>query len=236
MAEAESKQEVSEDERCGRCGASVTASMELCPECGGLLAAYRAAETVATPPSLFPARTDTVIEAPQLEPETDLRPNERALDPATAASEELQTARAVLIAALSAHGRRLTSVARVHISESRDSSAPSNAPTPVRPAPRRPPLARPAARVDVNSYPLKPARVPRGKRPGRPGLVTTSPVEPALLIGAVLLAIAVGLVVCASLTSLRLVAFAAFLSGALGIFALVIAVLAVLIQRDRRRP
>lgn len=231
MPDAETNEPIGKStpgERCGRCGEIVVEASELCPYCGALLAAYRTAETAAIPPSSPPVRTQIVI--PDREPGVAIEP---ALEPnVPAVSNELRAARIALLATLIAPERQLMAAVRAesHAIEPRPSeSKPIERPKLLTSAEAKPsPVATVTGQV---AHPPTPTPV----RPKKPGFVSVAPVEPVMIIGSILVGIAFALVVCASLTSSRSVAIVAFFCGAVGIFAAIVAVLAVLIQRDRNR-
>lgn len=220
------------DERCGLCGASVTSSGDLCPVCGALLSAYRTADMATMPPSPEPAPAKIV--APRPAPRNEPEPAVQPLAPGP--SEELRAARQALLAMLVAPERRLIDTVRPPEPRLGQTSSPPAVKTGVAapPIPHHRPAGQPAVVTDLPRLrTTRPVSTPvraQGK-----GFVSTSPVEPVLLIGVLLLVTACLLVACASLASVRSVAIFGFFFGIVGILAIAIAVLAVLVQRDRRR-
>jgi hypothetical protein len=217
-----------EIERCGQCGMPVQASDALCPHCGALLAAYRA-------PDAIPIPSPEEAAPPRPTPDLVTQNLEVTRVPGVPVDmEALKAARVTLLRTLMASQQRFIAV----VEEGADTAGGELLEREATPVPTQPfvkiPSSGAAPSPKVQPRPAKPPAA-AASRPRRQGFVVTSPVEPLLLMGATLFAIAVVLVICASLASLRSVAVVAFLCGTAGIFAVVLGLLAVLVQRDRRR-
>jgi hypothetical protein len=219
-------------ERCGRCHGAISAGdAELCPHCGALLAAYRTAETVALPAAPDPVQTEIVIPHREARDVTEPASQPRASEP----TEELKTARAELLAALLAPERQMLSVVEAASNVNEATPSPIVEPGPVPPPTHAAKSAAKSVNIAKEPKPVKVHQTTFRVRTNRRGFVPSGPVEPVLLGGAVIFALAIVLLICASVASLRSVAYIAFFFGSIGIFVILIAVLAVLVQRDRRR-
>lgn len=229
-------------ERCGRCGAAVPDGGPVCSTCGALLDAYRA-------PSDTPAS--------QVEPSVAWEPATRpgpipgaGSNPITAEWEKALESESAEPAKAGSEPEELPSQDRPSEEQSFvDLAAPSENPAEVEPSSgaiaddssvRPPPVPQPSgfgAGTSAVTQPrprIRPATAPPEQtRPRKPGYVARGTVEPVLLSGAILLVLAICMVVFASLVSVGEIAAIGFVFGALGIVAVVVAVLVALIRHER---
>lgn len=215
-------------ERCGACGTVVPAGSELCPACGALLDAYR------TPPTVDPLPEASTAEVPQ--PNIIKMPAEGAVAIGTAAGVDpmLLDARRRLVRTLAAPSREL-----IDVVERREAEQPTTVavepPQPERarepeirqPIPR-PSSVRPASnarRVNLTPPPS----------PKRPGYVVRGTVEPIILVGVALFLIACFVAAVGSLLGSSAWQGVGLSIAAIGVIAVIGAILVALVRRDSER-
>jgi hypothetical protein len=216
-------------EQCGACGAVVPAGSELCPDCGALLDAYR------TPPVHDPIANSPVAAVPrpvvvQTPPsESAAPPREAGVDPA------LVDARRLLVRSLAEPKRELMAVLERHEVEE---PAANDAVEP--PQPERAP--EPQIRQTIQrSGPTRPAsntrRVSQAppSSPKRPGYVVRGTVEPIILIGVSLFLIACVVAAVGSLSGSATWLGIGLAIAAIGVIAVISAILVALVRHDRER-
>lgn len=231
-------------EACGRCGATVAGGLDVCPECGALLAAYR------TPVGLTDAPPDSpIVDAPVA---PDVIPGESPPQEAIARldvvpssvsqSESIPTpesmplpgldeARAALLSTLLVPGHRL--VEEIETKVRRDAQPHEIAVHPVSlksvvPTSRsedRPPIQRADTRPSAPPQPL----------PKKPGFVSIGSIEPVILLGCTIFAIAVFVGFCSSLGYFRRASSLALVLGTFGVVTIIFAMLIALVRKDQNR-
>jgi hypothetical protein len=217
-------------DRCGQCGEPVPEGATVCPACGALLAAYRAAPESPESPEFFDSDDSVLLKViEEIEPEKLVTaPDEPVFDDDLA--DDLY------------HSRDEFETLIQDAFEELDERADSESPPEPHPAQARAlPIVEPAvspptvrSRPATQSRPIerKPNRPTHPARPHKPGYVARGTVEPVLLLGFTLLVLAGCLVALASLLSVDGAAIAGFTLGAVGIIAIVVAVLIALIRRE----
>ena len=216
-------------EQCGSCGETVPAGSALCPACGALLDAYRtppAYDPLAELPTAAEPRPN-VVQTPPIG--SAARPREAGVDP------ELLDARRRLVRSLAEPKRELMAVL-----ERRDAEEPAASDAVERPQPERAPepqirqtiqrsgSTRPAS----NARRVNPAPAPS---PGRPGYIVRGTVEPIILVGVSLFLIACVVAAVGSLSGSATWLGIGLAIAAIGVIAVIGAMLVALVRHDSDR-